>query len=122
MSVKTLLAESTQRALPLVRRLPTDAEPLTATLDYTNHGYMLSSPEEQYRTTLRIGMSWFAQPDPDQVRHARRIAEDAIMEAIYGEIRGRLARLRNAVYQRDVQEAMYQIDKIEEVTRFDSLS
>ena len=28
----------------------------------------------------------------------------------------------NAVYQRDVQEAMYQIDKIEEVTRFDSLS
>ena len=38
MSVKTLLAESTQRALPLVRRLPTDVEPLTATLDHTIYG------------------------------------------------------------------------------------
>jgi hypothetical protein len=115
MSLKELLTESTQRSFPIVRRIE-DAEPVSASLEHQRSSdCLVFSYEEKYYTTLKLGVSWFA--DPAHTHYAKKLAEEAIFESVYGDIRGVLSRLRNAVYQRDREEAMRLIEKIDEATR-----
>lgn len=68
----------------------------------------------KYRTTLAVMNEWFANDAEKET--AKKYAEMAVAEYLYGDVRKWLSRLRMAITQRDVHEAMRIVDEIDKET------
>lgn len=108
---------STQRIIPTIRRAE-DYTPVNASLVHirTDEGRMSTyTYQDKYSTVLKVGNEWFA--NDAEVRLAREHAEREVGEFLFGDVRSKLHRLRNAIYQRDREEAMRLVNEIDEATK-----
>lgn len=99
-----------------VFRLPEDPHPPKVT------GFGVDEMEwipEQRQTLYRMGLRIYHQfyANDAEYRRAREIAERAMTELLFHDVRSRLDRLRSAVYNRDYQEAFRLIDEMDTATK-----
>ena len=89
---------------------------LTTALDVEASGRMGEYTFQRcYRTRLVVESQWYA--NQAQYRQGLEIAERAVAELLYSDVRGQLQRLREAVFNCRREDAMRIIDRIDEVTK-----
>lgn len=102
--------------IPYIRRID-DYTPTQLDLTHVNtHEGRMGTYTYQlkYRTTLAVMNEWFANDAEKDT--AKKYAEMAVAEYLYGDVRKWLSRLRMAIVQHDVNEAMRIVDVIDKET------
>lgn len=102
--------------IPHIRR-DIDYTPASLNLSHVNTYDTRIGPytyQYKYRTTLSVMNEWFANDAEKET--AKKYAEMAVAEYLYGDVRKWLSRLRMAITQHDVHEAMRIVDEIDKET------